>query len=350
MRGIGFDEHSPSLEVYRLRDDLPEPVAGPGEVRIRVAHAALNRLDDFVRKGWKGLRLEFPHIPCSDFAGTIESLGPGVGDWQVGQRVTANPLLWCGECRACLRGEQNRCRAGHILGEGVRGTCAEFVVVPARNLAAVPDGYDLRKAAAAPLVYATAWHSLVTAGRLRAGDHVLVVGAGGGVNTASIQIARLLGARVFAIAGDAAKAKRAQALGANWAWDRTQGEEWPRAVYEATGREGIDIVVDNVGQATWARSLRTLRPGGRLLTVGGSSGYEAATPVNLLFGRHLSIVGSTMSTQDDFLTVMGFVFAGRLDPVVDSAYPVEAFADAMRCLAENCHFGKIVIDVAPDAG
>lgn len=345
MRGIAFEAHSPSFDAYSLHDALPTPSTGQGEVLVRVRYAALNRLDNFVRIGWKGLTLDFPHIPCSDFAGEITQVGEGVQGWQVGQRVTANPLIWCGRCRACLRGEQNRCRSGHILGEGVRGACAEFVVVPAINLVAVPDGYELQKAAAASLVYSTAWHSLAVAGGVRPGESVLIVGAGGGVNTASIQIGRLLGAEVFVIASDQTKAQQALALGAGWAWSRSAGEEWPRAVFEATGRQGIDVVVDNVGKETWARSLRTLRPGGRLLTVGGSSGYEATVPVNLIFGRHLSIIGSTMGTQDDYLTVMGQVFAGRLEPIVDSLFPMADFAAAMERMVAGRHFGKIVIDV-----
>lgn len=345
MRGVALHEHSLRPDAYRVETDLPEPTLRAGDVRIRVAYAALNRLDYYVRAGWKGLTLAFPHIPCSDFAGVIDAVGAEVNGWQRGQRVTANPLLWCGVCRACLRGAHNRCVRGHILGEQCPGACAEYVVVPAVNLAAIPDGYDLCKAAAASLVYVTAWHSLVAAGRLLSGDRVLVVGAGGGVNTASIQIARLLGAEVYVIAADAEKAARAEALGAHWVYSRTQGEEWPRAVYEGTGRNGIDIVVDNVGAATWARSLRTLRTGGRLLTVGGSSGYDAAAPVNLLFGRHLSLIGSTMGTQDDYLTVMGHVFAGRLDPVVDRVYGMEEFGAAMARLESGAHFGKVLVEV-----
>lgn len=346
MRAVVFSEHSPSVEVYRIQDDAPLPAIAAGWVRVRVAFAALNRLDYYVRAGWSGLALTFPHIPCADFSGVIDEVGPAVEGWRVGQRVTANPLLWCGHCRPCLRGDHNRCVAGHILGEDVPGACAEFVTVPAVNLVALPDGYDLRKAAAAPLVYVTAWHSLATVGRIQAGERVLIVGAGGGVNTASIQIARLLGAEVFVIAATEEKAQAARALGAHWAHSRTHGEEWPRAVFAATGRQGIDAVVDNVGAATWQRSLRTLRSDGRLLTVGGSSGYEAQTPVNLLFRRHLSILGSTMGTQDDFLTVMGHLFAGRLDPVVDQVFSMEEFGVAMHRLETLQHFGKVLIEVA----
>lgn len=344
MRAVAFSAHSPSLDAYSIMD-LPVPEIGPGEVLVRVHYAALNRLDDFVRIGWRGLTLDFPHIPCSDFSGEIVQVGADVSGWEAGQRVTANPLLWCGRCRACLRGEQNRCARLDILGEGVRGACAEFVKIPAVNLVRVPDGYDMQRAAAASLVYSTAWHSLMAAGGLRPTERVLVVGAGGGVNTASIQIARFAGAKVYVIAGSAEKAQRALQMGADWAHDRSADPNWSRAVYAATGREGIDVAVDNVGQATWASSLRTLRPNGRLLTVGGSSGYEAIVPVNLMFARHLSIIGSTMGTQDDYLTVMGLIFAGKLDPCVDSVFEMEQFAQAMARMTANEHFGKLLIRV-----
>ena len=265
MRAIVFHRHDPSPAAYAYTEDAPQPQPGAGEVLVRVAYAALNRLDDFVRIGWKGLDLEFPHIPCSDFSGEIAAVGAGVTGWQPGRRVTANPLIWCGACRACLDGRFNHCRHAHLIGEHVRGACADYVVVPARNLVAVPEGYDLRLAAAASLVYVTAWHSLVVAAALRAGEKVLVVGAGGGVNTASVQIAKLAGATVYVIAGNAEKAERARLLGADWVLDRSAEPEWSRAVFLATQREGVDLVVDNVGQATWLNSLRTLRVGGRLV-------------------------------------------------------------------------------------
>ncbi len=345
MRAILFRQHSPSPAVYEYSTEAPTPEPGVGEMLVRVRYAALNRLDDFVRRGWKGLNLEWPHIPGSDFSGTVAALGAGVSGWEIGQRVVANPLLWCGACRQCVRGFQNRCERGGILGEHVAGACAEFVTVPARNLLAVPDGYDMQQAAASPLVYATAWHSLMVAGALRAGERVLVVGAGGGVNSVSIQIAKVAGAEVYAVASTAEKARLARGLGADWVHDRSADAEWSRAVYRATDRQGVDVVVDNVGQATWPNSLRCLAPGGRLLTVGGSSGYEASVPVALLFGRHLSIIGSTMGNHDDFLAVMGLVFAGKLSPVVDSIYPLSGYPRALARMMANEQFGKILVDI-----
>lgn len=345
MRAIVFDQHSPDLDAYRLAGDIANPAPAADEVVVRVAYAALNRLDDFVRIGWKGLKLKLPHIPCSDFSGEIVAVGEAVRDWHVGQMVTADPLVSCGQCRACLAGAQNRCRHAQLLGEHIAGTCAEYVAVPARNLVAVPPGYDLRQAAAASLVYVTAWHSLITSGGLRAGESVLVVGAGGGVNTAAIQIARLAGAQVYVVASTAAKAAKAQALGAAWTHDRSRDPDWSSAVFDATGRSGVDMAVDNVGQATWAASLRALRPGGRLVTVGGTSGYSAVVPVNLMFARHLSIIGSTMGTHADYLRVMDLVFRGILQPAVDSVYPLGDFRAAMEHMLADEQFGKILIAI-----
>ena len=345
MRAVVFHRHG-GPEVLEFRQDIPTPQPGPDEALVQVRYAALNRLDDFVRTGWRGLDLTFPHILGSDFSGTIAALGPGVTGWGVGQRVVANPTLWCGRCPACVAGRHNRCDHFAILGEHVRGAYAEFVTVPARNLVAIPDAYRDDLAAAAPLVYVTAWHMLMTAGQLRAGETVLVVGAGGGVNTAAIQIARLAGATVLVIAANADKAARAHGLGADWTVDRAAEPNWGKAVWDATGRRGVDVVVDNVGAATWTNSLRALAKGGRLLTVGGTTGYEAPTPVNLIFGKHLSIIGSTMGTQADFAAVMAQVWRGRLTPVVDQVFPLADYRVALARLLSGQAFGKLALDVA----
>ena len=344
MRALVFYQHG-GPEVLAYHEDIPAPQPGPGEALIAVRYAALNRLDDFVRIGWRGLDLALPHILGSDFSGTIAELGEGATGWAVGQRVVANPTLWCGNCPQCLAGWHNRCDSFAILGEHIPGAYAEFVRVPVRNLVAVPEGYPDDLAAAAPLVSVTAWHMLVEAGRLRAGESVLVVGAGGGVNIAAIQIAKLAGATVGVVAANAEKAARACELGADWAIDRTAELNWSKAVHAATGRRGVDVVVDNVGAATWGSSLRCLARGGRLLTVGGTSGYEAVTPVNLMFGKHLSIIGSTMGTQADFEAAMAQVWAGRIKPVVDRVFPLADYPAALARMMAGEAFGKILVQV-----
>jgi NADPH:quinone reductase-like Zn-dependent oxidoreductase len=345
MRAVVFYQHG-GPEVLACRADIPAPQPGPDEVLIRVRYAALNRLDNFVRIGWRGLDLQFPHILGSDFSGAIEGVGANVPGWHVGQRVVANPTLWCGRCPQCLAGWHNRCDSFAILGEHVPGAYAEFVRVPARNLVAIPDGCPDDMAAAAPLVSVTAWHMLVTAGRVRPGETVLVVGAGGGVNSVAIQIAKLAGATVGVVAANAEKAGRARSLGADWTVDRSAEANWSKAVYAVTDRRGVDVVVDNVGAATWGSSLRSLARGGRLLTVGGTAGYEAVTPVNLMFGKHLSVIGSTMGTQADFEAVMAQVWAGKIAPVVDRIFPLADYPAALARLMAGEAFGKILVQVA----
>jgi NADPH:quinone reductase-like Zn-dependent oxidoreductase len=352
MRAIVFYQHG-GPKVLTFREDIPVPQPDPGEVLVAVKYAALNRLDDFVRTGWRGLDLVFPHILGADFSGTIAAVGAEVSGWREGQRVVANPTLWCGKCPQCLAGRHNRCDSFAILGEHAPGAYAEYVKVPARNLVAVPDsfrddpstGSGLVLAAAAPLVCVTAWHMLITAGRVRAGESVLVVGAGGGVNSVAIQIAKLAGATVLVIAANAEKAAKARALGADLAIDRTAEPNWSKTIFAATGRRGVDVVVDNVGAATWGSSLRCLARGGRLLTVGGTTGYEAVTPVNQMFGRHLSIIGSTMGTQTDFEAVMAQVWAGRIQPVVDQVFPLTDYPVALARMMAGEAFGKILVQV-----
>ncbi len=344
MRAVVFFEHG-GPDVLRYRDDIPVPEPRPDEALVQVHYAALNRLDDFVRVGWRGLDLAMPHILGADFAGTIADVGAEVTGWRVGQRVVANPTLWCGKCPACRAGRNHQCDTFAILGEHAPGAFAEFVRVPARNLVAIPDDYPDEQAAAAPLVSVTAWHMLIGAGQLRAGETVLVIGAGGGVNSMAIQIARLAGATVYVVAAGAEKGRKACDLGASQFVDRQAEPNWGKAVWNLSGRRGMDVVVDNVGEATWAASLRSLAKGGRLLCVGGSSGYNAVTPVNLIFGRHLSIIGSTMGTQAEFETVMGQVFTGHLKPVVDEVFPLADYPAALARMLAGDAFGKILLRV-----
>jgi NADPH:quinone reductase-like Zn-dependent oxidoreductase len=345
MRAVVFYQHG-GPEVLQYREDILVPVPGPDDVLVKVSYAALNRLDDFVRTGWRGLDLRMPHILGADFVGTIAATGVNVTGWTTGQRVVANPTLWCGVCPYCRSGRDHQCDRFAILGEHVPGAFAEFVRVPARNLVAVPDDYPDELAAAAPLVAVTAWHLLIGLGNLRAGETVLVVGAGGGVNSMAIQISRLAGATVYVIAGDAEKAHRACELGAERAVDRHAEPNWSKAVWTLTGKRGVDAVVDNVGEATWVSSLRSLAKGGRLLCVGGSSGYSASTPVNLMFGRHLSILGSTMGTQAEFETVMRLIWARTLEPIVDAVFPLAEYPAALARMLAGEGFGKILLKIA----
>jgi NADPH:quinone reductase-like Zn-dependent oxidoreductase len=343
VKAVLFHRHGgPEVLEYA---DFPDPVPGPGEVLVRLKAAALNRLDLWTREGWPGIKLELPHIPGADGAGVIAAVGEGVQRIPVGGRVVIDANLGCGHCDACLAGMDNRCREWHLLGETVRGTYAEYVAVPAANVLAVPKEFELAAAAAASLVYLTAWHSLITRGHVLPGETVLIVGASGGVNTACIQVARLAGGRVIVVGSSAAKLRLAESLGAEILIDRSREDNWAKAVYEANGRRGVDVVVDNVGAGTFPFSLRAAVKGGRILTVGNTGGPMFEIDNRMVFGRHLSILGSTMGTHTDFAAVMGLVFAGRLKPVIDRAYLLKDARQAQERLASGEQMGKIVLEI-----
>mgnify|MGYP005845622363 CR=1 FL=1 len=340
MKAVLFYEHG-GPEVLQYTDfETPEP--GYGEVQVHLRASAMNRLDIFVRNGWPGIKLEYPHITGADGAGVISAVGEGVSDLAVGERVVINGTMSCGRCTFCLAGRDNLCIRGGILGEDTRGTYAEYVVVPERNVLRIPDDLSFEGAAAASLVFLTAWHSLITRGHLRPGETVLIVGASGGVNTASIQIAKLAGATVYVVGSSRDKLEKARELGADFLINRNE-EDWGKAIYRLTDRRGVDVVVDNVGAATWPTSLRALARGGRMLVVGGTGGYTAETPVNYVFRKHLSILGSTMAPQDDFRTVMGLIFEGKLKPIVGQVMPLKEAAKAHRIFESGEVFGKLVL-------
>ncbi|GAB4448095.1 MAG: zinc-binding dehydrogenase [Anaerolineales bacterium] len=351
MKAVLFHQHGgPEVLEYA---DFPTPQPKPGEALIRLHAAALNRVDVFVRKGWAGLKLELPHIPGADGAGEVVSLPPlssppTLGRTEeglkVGDRVVINANLGCGNCEFCLAGKDNMCVNWHLLGETVRGTYAEYIALPVKQLYKLPGDFDYHRAAASALVYQTAWHSLVTRGKVQSGETVLVVGAGGGVNTASVQIAKLMGAQVIVVGADAGKLAKAESIGADILIDRSKEADWSKAVYLATNKRGVDVVVDNVG-TTFMQSLRTLRKGGRLLTVGNSGGPKFEIDNRYLFAKHLSILGSTMSTLEEFRQAMDLVTSGKLQPVLDSTYPLKEAARAQERLERNENFGKITLDI-----
>src|SRR5574341_55866 len=346
MKAAFFRAHGgPEVMEY---GDLPAPQPGAGEVLVQIKAAALNRVDKWVRDGWPGLKLDLPHIPGSDGAGVVAEVGPGrpqASPLQPGDRVVINTSVGCGACDFCAAGQDNLCSQWHLLGETTRGTDAEYVAVPERQLLRLRDDFPFEQAAAAALVFQTAWHSLVTRGQLRAGETVLVVGAGGGVNTASIQIAKLAGCAVYVVGSDAGKCARAQALGADVTIDRSQ-DDWGKKVYQLTNKRGVDVVVDNVGAATMMTSLRCARKGGRILTVGNTAGAKFEVDNRYMFGKHLSLIGSTMSTRADFAAVMGLVFAGKLKPLIDAVFPLSDIRAAHERMERGEVFGKIVLSLA----
>jgi len=344
MRAAVIKEHG-DLDVVTVVDDLPVPEPGRGEVRVQVKAAALNRLDLWVREGWPGLNLQMPHVICADGAGIVDVVGDGVTSLQAGDHVSINPSIVANEDPALLTGLDNQTRNLHILGEGVSGVAAEYVVLPARNLLKMPDDFSFEGAAAAGLVYVTAWHSLMTRGGLRAGETVLIVGAGGGVNTASIQIAKLAGATVYVVGSDSEKCAKAKDLGADVVHDRSVDPNWSRAFYKLTNKRGFDVVIDNVGQATLNDSIRSTRIGGRILIVGNTSGPKVEIDIRQIFSRQISIIGSTMGPHQDYVQVMNLVFNGDLQPVVGQVFPLSEVKEAQRTLTDFDVFGKVVLNL-----
>jgi NADPH:quinone reductase-like Zn-dependent oxidoreductase len=342
VKAIVFHKHGDSdvLEYTQL----PKPKPGPGEVLVRLKAAALNGVDIWVRKGWPGLKLVYPHIPGADGAGEVAALGDGVTSWNPGDRVVINSNLSCGRCEYCLSGYDNRCVDWDLLGETRRGTYAEYVVVPATNLYTLPENFDEHLAAAGALVYHTAWHSLITMANLRPGESVLVVGASGGVNSASIDIAKMAGATVLVVGSNHDKLAVAESLGADHLIDRSKDENWAKVVYQLTGKRGVDVVVDNVG-GTFPASFRAARKGGRILTVGNTAGPKIEIDNRFIFGKHLSLIGSTMGTHSDFARVMDLIFTGRLKPVLDRTYPLSEARNAQERLENGEQLGKITLSI-----
>ena len=340
MKGLYFQEHG-EVDVIQY-GEVPVPAPQPGEVLVRVQATAINHLDIWVRRGWPGLKLPMPHWAGADVAGVITALGEAVTGWEVGQRVIVDPGINTVEDEFTRRGEDSISPGYHILGEQMRGGHAEFVAVPARNLLAMPDGLDFTVAAAPLLVALTAWRMLIHRALLRAGESVLVVGAGGGANSMAIQVAKLAGATVFVVASNAEKAATARELGADVVLDRSR-VDWGSEIYKLTGKRGVDVVVDNVGRATLATSMKAVARGGRIVIIGNTSGPQAEIDTRFIFGKQISLIGSTMGTHQDFREVTALLWSGKLKPVIDRVMPLSQGREGYALMERAGHFGKIVL-------
>lgn len=343
MRALTLTAHG-GLDRLEIRE-LPRPVVQrPDDVLVRIHAAALNHLDLFVLDGLPGVTLDFPHVVAGDGAGVVEEVGSGVRSLEPGQRVMINPGLSCGECDQCLAGEQSLCVRYQLLGEHVTGTAAEYVVLPARNLAPVPDSMPWPQAAAFSLATLTAWRMLVTRARVRPGETILIWGIGGGVALAALQIAKLMGAFAIVTSSSESKLKLAESLGADIRLNHNTSDI-PREIRALTGRRGVDVVLDNVGTATWERSLRCLGRQGRLVTCGGTSGPMVETDVRKLFWYQWTIMGSTMGNHAEYQEIVRLANQGALWPVVDRVFPLEAGVEAFTRLRDGNQAGKLVIEV-----
>jgi NADPH:quinone reductase-like Zn-dependent oxidoreductase len=331
--------HHGGPEVIVL-ETAPDPAPGPGQVLVRIRACALNHLDLWQRRGLDRVTIPFPHISGAEVAGEVVE-APG-GEVAAGTRVLLQPGLSCGRCAACLDGRDNECRRYDVLGYQSNGGYAELVVVPVANVVPIPDHIAFRDAAAFPLTFLTAWHMLVTRARVRPGETVLVLAGTSGVGQAAVQLARLHGARVIATAGTAAKLDQARALGAEHVINHHE-QDIAAEVRRLTDKRGVDVVVEHVGQATWTASVRSLAAGGRLVTCGNTTGWDAAIDLRFLFTRQLSLLGSYMGTKGELLQAASFFFAGRVTPLVDAVLPLADAAEAHRRLERGEVAGKLVL-------
>lgn len=340
MKALYFEEHG-ELDVLQY-GDVSDPTPGPGEAIIRVKACALNFLDIWVRRGWPGLKLEMPHWCGADVAGEIVDLGENFSGWSTGQRVVVDPGVTTMQDEFTRKGEDSVSPGYRIIGEHVRGGNAEYLRIAAEYLKEMPDNLDYPEAAAPLLVSLTAWRMLIHRSNLKAGETVLVVGAGGGVNSMAIQMAKLAGAFVYVVAGDEKKAQKAQELGADVTFDRSQ-VDWGKEIFKQTGRRGVDVVVDNVGKATLQKSMMAVARGGRIVIVGNTTGPQTEIDIRFIFGKQISLIGSTMGSHHDFDVVTNLLWSNKLKPVIDRTIPLKDGIEAYKVMEMGEQFGKIVL-------
>jgi NADPH:quinone reductase-like Zn-dependent oxidoreductase len=335
---------------------IPDLEPGPGEVLVRVRATALNHLDVWVRKGVASPKLPLPHILGCDIAGEILAFGPrtmidepgmqtsSLDTLEVGARVMVNPGLSCGRCHRCLAGRDNLCASYRIIGEHTRGGYAEMICVPRANLVPIPDNLSFSSAAAIPLAALTAWQMVVDKARVKPGERVLVMAAGSGVSSWAIQMVKLFGGIVIATASTDEKLEHAKKLGADFTINYAQ-EDYGKRIKALTDGEGVEVALDHTGADNWAKTIKSLAWGGRMVTCGATSGNEASTPLAHVFFKQLEILGSTMGCKADLFQILEFVNSGKLQPIVDQVVPLENAREAHVLMESRAFFGKIVLEV-----
>ncbi len=340
MKALRFHKHG-GPEVLQI-EELPDPTPGPGDVLVDVKAASVNHIDIWLRGGLPSFPIKLPRIPGADASGVVRGVGEGVTALKAGQRVLLNPATSCGVCEFCGQGDMSLCLQYRIRGEHADGVQCERVAVPAHAAIPIPDSLSFEAAAAAPLVFLTSWRMLVTRGGVMPGDWVLIHGAGAGIGTACLGIARLYGARVIATASTDEKCAKAAALGAEVTVNSSRDDVVKR-VREATAKRGADIVVDYVGKATWNQSLLCAKRGGRVVTCGATSGYDPTEDLRHVFFRQLQILGCTMGNNAELAAALRCLFLGKLAPVIDSVLPLKDAAEAHRRIEARRSFGKVVL-------
>jgi len=342
MKAVRFHTFG-GIEVLRF-EEAPKPAPGPNEVLLQIRVAGLNHLDIWVRNGARERKIPLPHISGSDASGVVAEVGSGVDHIKPGDSVLISPGISCGQCVQCLGGRDNICQSYHVLGTLEDGTYAEFTKIPAVNAVPIPAGMDFIQAAAVPLVFLTAWHMLVTLAQLRNGESVLVHGAGSGVGSAAIQIAKLHGARVIATAGSDEKLAKAKELSADELINYRE-KDFVDEVRRLTEKRGVDVVFEHVGGEVFEKSITVLTKGGRLVTCGATTEYRGTVDLRYVYSRHLTIHGSYLGTKRELHEVLKFFESGKLRPVIDKIFPLAEAAEAQRRMEERKNFGKIVLRV-----
>ncbi len=340
MQAVRFHEHGgPEVLKYEA---APDPKIAANEVLVRVKACALNHLDLWLRRGVSDWKLPLPHIVGSDVSGEVAELGSLVKRVKTGERVLLCPGISCGQCEACFKGLDSACRNYTVLGVFVDGGYAEFVKAPEVNVIPIPGDLSFDEAAAVPLVFLTAWHMLFTRAQLRPGEDVLVIGAGSGVGSAAIQIAKAVSARVIATAGADWKLDKARALGADEVINHSR-QAISAEVKRITGKRGVDVIVEHVGAAVWEECFDSLATYGRLVTCGVTSGGEVKLNLQNLFGRQRSVMGSFMGGKAELLDALKLIARRKLKAVIDSAFPLREAAAAQRKMESREFFGKILL-------
>jgi NADPH:quinone reductase-like Zn-dependent oxidoreductase len=325
-------------------EEIEKPYLTHEEVLVQVKSAALNHLDIFIRSGTREKNIPLPHVPGSDGAGIVAETGSSVTHVKAGDRVVISPGIGCGKCSYCLGGRENLCARFHVIGTLEDGTYAEYVKVPSRNVVPIPDNMTFGEAAAFALVFTTAWHMLITLAKIKSGETVLVHGAGSGVGSAGIQVAKLFGARVITTAGSKEKLALGKKLGADEIINYSE-QNFVEEVRRITNKEGVDIVFEHVGGDVFEKSIKIIRKGGRLVTCGSTTNYFAKTDLRYIFSRQLTILGSFMGTRDELVKALNYFKLGLLHPVIDSEFPLAKAADAHRRMEDRLNIGKILLTI-----
>ncbi|MDJ0949353.1 MAG: zinc-binding dehydrogenase [Alphaproteobacteria bacterium] len=343
MRAVFIDDYG-SPDVVKI-GDRPEPEPDPGEVRIRLAAAGYNHVDLYMRAGGIGITHELPLTLGVDGAGVIDAVGAGVSRWQTGERVVLYPILYCGRCEFCLRGDQMLCTSCKIFGEHIDGNFAEFICVPEAIPHRIADDRSFEAAAVLPCALLTAWRMITTLGQVQSTDSLLVHGIGGGVSLACLQFARLLGATVFVTSSSGEKLERARELGAAAGINYREQDVFKEVMRLTDGR-GVDVVIENVGKATWSTSLKCLVRGGRIINNGATTGGDASADLQRVFIRQLKIFGSTLGNQEEFRSMVQAFNDHKFEPVIDRVYPLDEASLGLERMEQGLQFGKIALRIS----